>query len=84
MVLDLADAAIIVYVDDNGPGVPPEQRRAIFEAGVTLSPGGSGQGLALVRQVIEGEMGGSAICEQSPLGGARFTITIPMKKSRNP
>ena len=41
--------------------------------------GGSGQGLALVWQVVVGEMGGSAICGDSPLGGARFEIVIPGK-----
>jgi signal transduction histidine kinase len=73
---------IIVRVDDNGPGVPPDRRRAIFEAGVALRSGGSGQGLSLVRQVIEGEMSGSITCEQSPLGGARFEINLPAAEAR--
>lgn len=76
------DDAITVCVDDSGPGVPVEQRRAIFEPGVTLRPGGSGQGLALVWQVIIGEMRGSAKCADSPLGGARFEIVVPMKGAR--
>jgi len=69
---------VAVRVDDNGPGVPIEQRHTIFEPGVTLRPGGSGQGLALVRQVV-GEVGGSAACGDSPLGGARFEIVMPGK-----
>lgn len=79
-----SEDAIAIHVDDDGPGVPEEQRRAIFAPGVALVSGGSGQGLALVRQVIEDEMSGTAICTESPLGGARFTITVPVKKSRTP
>ena len=74
---------ITVRVDDNGPGVPIEQRRSIFDSGIALRPGGSGQGLALVRQVVEGEMAGVATCEDSPLGGARFVLRIPIKKARS-
>lgn len=73
---------IAVRVDDNGPGVPVEQRRTIFEPGVTLRPGGSGQGLALVRQVVVGEMLGSVACGDSPLGGARFEIVTPAKGAK--
>ncbi|WP_437298743.1 sensor histidine kinase [Sorangium sp. So ce426] len=84
MTIAPAEDAVTVHIDDNGPGVPEEQRRAIFAPGVALVSGGSGQGLALVRQVVEDEMGGAAVCSQSPLGGARFTITVPVKKSRTP
>lgn len=69
---------VVLRIDDDGPGVPVEQRRMIFEQGVTLRSGGSGQGLALVRQVIEGEMRGTVSCGDSPLGGARFEIVIPV------
>jgi signal transduction histidine kinase len=75
-------ARVVLYVDDEGPGVPPEQRRMIFEPGIALRSGGSGQGLALVRQVIEAEMGGAVTCEGSPLGGARFTIDLPVYEPR--
>jgi signal transduction histidine kinase len=74
---------IAIRVEDNGPGVPIEHRRAVFDSGFALRPGGSGQGLALVRQVVEGEMAGTATCEESPLGGARFVLKIPMKKARS-
>ena len=60
--LEVKEDALVLRVDDDGPGVPPDQRRAIFDPGVALRAGGSGQGLALVRQVIEGEMAGSVAC----------------------
>ncbi|WP_437322078.1 ATP-binding protein [Sorangium sp. So ce385] len=82
--LDLKEDALILRVDDDGPGVPPDQRRAIFDPGVALRAGGSGQGLALVRQVIDGELAGSVACGDSPLGGARFEIVIPLRRERAP
>jgi signal transduction histidine kinase len=75
---DAAGNRVVIHVDDNGLGVPIEQRFAIFESGVSLRAGGSGQGLALVRQVIESDMRGAVACADGPLGGARFTIDLPL------
>jgi signal transduction histidine kinase len=69
--------AVLLTVDDNGPGVPENMRQAIFEEGISLRPGGSGMGLALVREVFEKEMRGLVDCTASPLGGARFSIRMP-------
>jgi signal transduction histidine kinase len=71
-------SGVIVTVDDSGPGVPLEHRTSIFERGFSLREGGTGQGLALVREVVEAEMLGRVVCEESPLGGARFVLTIPI------
>ncbi|WP_425537631.1 ATP-binding protein [Myxococcus fulvus] len=73
-----AAKAIRITVEDNGPGVPEHMRRAIFDEGVSLRPGGSGLGLALVREVFEKEMKGLVACDASPLGGARFIVRIPV------
>jgi signal transduction histidine kinase len=82
--LEDREHSVAVLIDDNGPGVPVEHRHAIFEAGVTFRPGGSGQGLALVWQVVVGEMGGAALCKDSPFGGARFEIVLPTKAANAP
>lgn len=74
---------VMVHIDDNGPGVPADQRNIIFKPGVTLRPGGSGQGLALVWQVVVDEMRGSAACTVSPLGGARFEILAPAHSEKS-
>ncbi|MBK9263996.1 MAG: sensor histidine kinase [Polyangiaceae bacterium] len=76
---EVAESFILIHVDDNGAGVPVAQRSAIFEPGITFRTGGSGQGLALVRQVIEGEMRGFVMCTDAPLSGARFTLRIPLQ-----
>jgi len=70
--------SIVVTVDDDGRGVPPELRRAVFEEGFSLKPSGTGQGLALVREVVEAELAGEVACVDSPLGGARFLLRMPL------
>lgn len=74
--------ALVITVDDDGPGVPPQHRDEIFRPGVSLRGGGGGEGLALVREVVEKEMKGRVVCEDSPLGGARFTIRLPAGEER--
>lgn len=69
---------VIVRIDDNGPGVPSSYRQAIFVPGFKLHPDGSGLGLSLVKEVVEVELSGSVSCEESPLGGARFVIRLPI------
>jgi len=68
-----------ITVDDNGSGVPPEERQQVFERftrGSTASHSGSGLGLALVAQQAELH-GGTAALEDSPLGGARLVLRLP-------
>ena len=73
-------AEVLILVDDDGPGVPSEHREAIFRRGFSMRPGGTGEGLAFVREVVEQEMQGQACCEESPLGGARFRLRIPVRQ----
>jgi signal transduction histidine kinase len=65
-----------IDVDDDGPGIPPAQRDEIFEFFYTTKDGGTGLGLPLAHRVAE-EHGGSLTVSDSPLGGARFTLTFP-------
>jgi signal transduction histidine kinase len=71
-----------VHVDDDGPGVPPEDRERIFERFVRLdtararSGGGTGLGLAIVRAIAHAH-GGTVSVTDSALGGARFTLSLP-------
>jgi len=71
---------IVLVVEDDGPGIPPDLGERIFErfvrgAGDT-GDGGSGLGLAIVRAVAEGH-GGSVTLESPSGGGARFVVKLP-------
>lgn len=66
---------IQVLVDDNGPGVDKAQREAIFSDGVSSRSEG-GFGLGQVREVARA-FSGRIECQDSPLGGARFAMTLP-------
>lgn len=67
---------IAISVRDHGPGVPDEMKERIFEPYVTTRKGGTGLGLALVRQTVHAH-GGHVVVSDPPGGGAQFTITIP-------
>jgi signal transduction histidine kinase len=73
---------VVCWVDDDGPGIPPRERRRIFDRFVRLDDartrdrGGAGLGLAVVASTVE-KMGGSVVVEDAPLGGARFEIRWP-------
>ena len=77
--VELADVRVVrVTVDDDGPGVEPDARERVFgfgERGATEA-GGTGIGLALARLMLE-RAGGMVDLEVSPLGGARFIVSLP-------
>ena len=62
------------YVEDDGPGVPPEDRPRIFEAGYTTNEDGTGFGLSVVQSVVNAH-GWSVCFSDADGGGARFEIT---------
>ncbi|HEX8150273.1 MAG TPA: ATP-binding protein [Pyrinomonadaceae bacterium] len=71
---------LTVAVADTGPGVAPEQRERIWEPFYTTKQRGTGLGLAIVRKRIE-EVGGQArLAAPRPGEGARFELTLPLKK----
>ncbi len=63
-------------VEDDGPGVAPEDRSRVFLPFVGASGGGSGLGLALVQRIAASH-GGTARVEEASLGGACFVVSIP-------
>jgi two-component system sensor histidine kinase PrrB len=71
-------AAAVLHVDDDGTGIPEEQRGRIFAPFARIGGGdgqGSGLGLALVEQQVR-QHGARIEVGDSPLGGARFTIVF--------
>ncbi len=67
---------LVIDVDDDGPGIPPEDRQRVFEPFVYKREGGLGLGLAVVRQIVRAH-GGDVQADDSPLGGARLRLWIP-------
>jgi signal transduction histidine kinase len=81
VVAEPALESVLLHVDDDGPGVPIEQRDHVFDRfsrldeGRNRDHGGAGLGLAIVRRIVELH-GGTITCSDAPTGGARFTITL--------
>jgi signal transduction histidine kinase len=70
------DVALVRIVDD-GPGVPREIRRTLFQPGVTTKRGGWGIGLALARRVVEDTHQGTLSLEPTP-HGTTFLMRFPL------
>jgi len=74
----VADRGALLTVDDNGPGVPADARERIFDPYVTTKEHGTGLGLAIVRKIVIDHGGDVRVDDQpSPLGGARFVVSLP-------
>jgi signal transduction histidine kinase len=80
--LDEQDGAVVLEVDDDGPGIATADRQRVFERFVRLDDarardvGGSGLGLAIVAEVV-GAHHGTISIGHSGLGGARFQVRLP-------
>lgn len=72
------DKEIVIEIKDNGAGVPKEIQQKVFEPFFTTKPAGkgTGQGLALAKEIIEERHKGSLALESQP-GSTVFTIRIP-------
>ncbi|WP_284010018.1 PAS domain-containing protein [Haloarcula pelagica] len=62
------------YVADDGPGIPTDEREAVFKSGYSTTDGGSGFGLAIVREIVQAH-GWAITVTESEHGGARFEIS---------
>ena len=82
-----ADGRAVVVVEDEGPGVPPENLETVFERFYTARPKGaapggsafgghSGLGLSIARQIVAAH-GGEVTASNRAEGGARFTVSLP-------
>jgi signal transduction histidine kinase len=74
--------ALLLCVEDSGPGVPEADREHIFEPFTSTRTDGVGLGLAIVREVVEAH-GGNVRCAAGR-AGARFEVELPWHKSWSP
>ena len=73
----------LVRVRDTGPGIPPEQREAVFDEFTRLEDGGAkghGLGLAIARRIAR-LLGGDLALADEPGGGALFVLRLPARKA---
>ena len=81
--LKVRDDNLYIFIDDNGPGIPPDQRADALRPFVRLEgsrnkeTGGTGLGLAIAHDIILSH-GGELTLKESPLGGLRVTILLPV------
>ncbi|MGZ5882362.1 MAG: ATP-binding protein, partial [Xanthobacteraceae bacterium] len=74
---------LTVMVDDDGPGIPANMREEVFKPFLRLDgarnqdEGGTGLGLAIARDIARSH-GGDIILSDSPLGGLRATVRVPV------
>lgn len=65
-----------VSIEDNGPGVSPENRSKLFKPNFTTKSSGTGLGLAITRSIVE-QSSGRIFYRTSEMGGAAFVIVLP-------
>ena len=79
----LVDNGVEITIDDDGPGVPTDQRDAIFRRFHSDRPERefarhSGLGLAIARTIVEAHGGTVGVGDKPVGGGARFTVRLPL------
>jgi two-component system, OmpR family, osmolarity sensor histidine kinase EnvZ len=74
---------LTVHIDDDGPGIPPDRREDVFrpffrlDAARNQDAGGTGLGLAIALDIARSH-GGDITLSESPLGGLRATVRVPV------
>lgn len=80
--LETRDGEAVLTVDDDGPGVPADERARVFDRftrldeGRARDAGGVGLGLPMVRAIVE-RHSGTVTVDDAPIGGARFVVRLP-------
>ena len=69
--------AVQVLVDDDGPGISADRRESVFRPFESGAGGGTGLGLTIARDIARAH-GGDIVLEDSPLGGLRARMRLPV------
>lgn len=70
--------AVVIVIENDGPPVPAETRDQVFTPFFTTKRAGLGLGMAITQKILRAH-GGDVSLEESPLGGARFQLTLPLQ-----
>jgi two-component system sensor histidine kinase DctS len=71
------DGQVMIAVDDSGPGLDVALKETVFHPFVTSKAKGTGIGLAVAKRIVE-RHGGAIAVKESPIGGARFEMILPI------
>lgn len=76
-------SSVLIRIADNGPGIPPEIKKQIFDSFFTTKPVGKGTGLGLSisYQIVVERHGGNLKCFSEPGQGTEFVIELPLQKA---
>ena len=74
---------IFIAVSDSGPGVPEELKEKIFDPFFTTNSDGSGIGLSIAQRIVT-DHNGTLKVGSGKLGGAQFTVSLPIEKRKTP
>jgi PAS domain S-box-containing protein len=75
-------AALRCSVEDSGPGIAPDHNARLFDSFFTTKDSGMGMGLRICRSIVEAHGGKIEVDNNSALGGARFSFTLPVAPSK--
>jgi signal transduction histidine kinase len=73
----------VVEVADEGPGIPPEQMRTLFQPFHSATPGGFGIGLYESKRIVESYGGGMRV-DSTPGSGTRMVVELPLAAATEP
>jgi predicted ATPase/signal transduction histidine kinase len=76
-------SAVLVVVEDSGPGIAPEHREEIFQAFYSTKASGMGMGLAICRSIIEAH-GGRLLAVEGRQGETLMAALLPLGRDRGP
>ncbi len=71
------ERTVQVLVDDNGPGIAADRRESVFKPFESGADDGTGLGLTIARDIVRAH-GGEILLEDSPLGGLRARMNLPV------
>ena len=71
------DRTVQLIIDDDGPGIPQDQRESVFRPFESGTDGGTGLGLTIARDIVRAH-GGEILLEDSPMGGLRARLRLPV------
>ena len=74
----VGEDAIAITVEDDGPGIPPEERARVFEPFYTTKSRGTGLGLAITHKVVAGHRGRVTVEPRAP-AGTRVRMVLPLR-----